>query len=614
MTAAMLFAHFRVKHFLGMPAVLLLLPLLFFAATAALGYSVEECRVAGWLPAAPAARSIPVSGESGLAQRIFVDLDLERFVQILDPRAVHWHFLPRQFISVVGLTILVTFGSSLDIAAIQAELGGQKLDYNGELEAIGIANLVSGLAGGATGSYIFSQTIFSAKRGVQSRWNGIVVFVGEFSLFLVPLDVLQFLPTSYIGGTMCLFGIDIMKDWLVSSRHLMSRLEYLILWFTFVITMCLTSVETFGVIEGIAFGSVASSFAFAINYAQTSDVREFVSATSSVVRPWKERQVLSSLQNSILAVSLHSFAFFGASMHMTKGIESQAEEQGARFVCLDFGRLSGIDATAADQIRMLVVQLEQGGRQVLLSSLRSSTVRRLLAAHSVVIPGSISRPVFQSLDQSLKWCEAKLLERWLPSNPLSISNIERPLTELLLQYVEGFGHSTGADGRPSPSSNDVAAARALVPHFDRLELNVGDYLFRQQDPADALFIVAAGGLRLTCPANYEKSHGTSRAQVAWVDTGHSRERSPSDASEHEEAIGVGAIVGDTAFFACHSCGLDAFAASGGCTVFRISRRRLEELELSNPSAVVLLQKVILRDLTQLQVQHLGPIQACSRLK
>lgn len=54
----------------------------------------------------------------------------------------------------------------------------------------GFSNLATGLAGaGFTGSYIFSQTVFSMRAGVLSRLNGSVVAVLELILFLMPKSV-----------------------------------------------------------------------------------------------------------------------------------------------------------------------------------------------------------------------------------------------------------------------------------------------------------------------------------------------------------------------------------------------------------------------------------------
>jgi MFS superfamily sulfate permease-like transporter len=53
------------------------------------------------------------------------------------------------------------------------------LDYDRELQTVGWSNFVSGCCGGYTGSYIFSQTIFTLRRGVtdDSRVCGWYAFV-----------------------------------------------------------------------------------------------------------------------------------------------------------------------------------------------------------------------------------------------------------------------------------------------------------------------------------------------------------------------------------------------------------------------------------------------------
>lgn len=600
MTVVMLFVHFRVKHFLGMPVVLLTLPVAFFVGTALMGISVEECRAAGWLPPPP--KQAAAGFEA---------------MHLFNPAEVRWWMLPRQFLNVCGLVIIVTFGSSLDIAAIQAEMAGQKIDYNLELVSLGCGNLASGLLGGSTGSYIFSQTIFSAKRGVKSRLNGIIVCIGEFLLFLLPIDVLHVLPNSYIGGIMCIFGIDIMRDWLVESRHLMAPFEYLLVWVSFGCTMWLTSIETFGVIEGMALGTVAASLVFVMQYTRARKNWEAVQVRSSVVRPPQERRVLTQAHKTIFAVSVDSFAFFGASLLMAQGIETEAERRGARYVCLDLGRLSGMDSTAADQMRLLVLSLERMGMQVTFSSLRSKTPQRLLEAHGVIGEGT-SRLVFGTLDQALQHFEEVILEKSLsPSRKKSAD--EQPLGRLLLEYVDGFSSMQVAE-------THAEDAEALAAHFRRIKLAAGGRLFRQEDPADEIFVVAAGSVRISShrewAANITSAFMPSpqpyNPTMTREISADSHDASPSGAGEVEdgldaEHVGVGGILGDTAYFARRKCGCDAVAEAGGCVAFMITRKDVEALELSNPRLVVFLQKVLLRDLSQLQAQFLGPLQAAGGL-
>ena len=49
---------------------------------------------------------------------------------------------------------------------------GKPLNYNHELRTVGMSNALSGVLGGYTGSYIFSQTIFNLRARVESRITG----------------------------------------------------------------------------------------------------------------------------------------------------------------------------------------------------------------------------------------------------------------------------------------------------------------------------------------------------------------------------------------------------------------------------------------------------------
>eukprot|EP00662_Eupelagonemidae_sp_cell21_P001434 gene1434-42789_t len=107
----------RAGAVVGGALVLLLAPAVFFAALPFLGVSLDDARAAGW--------QLPL---------------------------------------VLGLVCVVAFGSTLDIAAIQAAQPAP-LDSDRELCVIGYANILSAAFGGFTGSYIFSQVIFSQRQG-----------------------------------------------------------------------------------------------------------------------------------------------------------------------------------------------------------------------------------------------------------------------------------------------------------------------------------------------------------------------------------------------------------------------------------------------------------------
>jgi SulP family sulfate permease len=106
---------------------------------------------------------------------------------------VHWRVIPTQIFTWLGMYFVVAFSSSLDVAAIEMNMGTE-LDYNHELVTVGWSNTLSGLLGGFTGSYIFSQTIFTLKSNTNSRIPGIVVIVAEVIVFVSPISLTSYIP------------------------------------------------------------------------------------------------------------------------------------------------------------------------------------------------------------------------------------------------------------------------------------------------------------------------------------------------------------------------------------------------------------------------------------
>lgn len=133
-----------------------------------------------------------------------------------DVNKVEWNLLPKQIFRLLGMFFVVAFSSSLDVAAIEMELG-IPLDYNRELATVGISNMVSGLFGGYTGSYIFSQTIFTMRRGVNSRICGYIVAIFELIVVVLPISVTSYIPKAFFGSLLVLIATDLMFEWLVSK-------------------------------------------------------------------------------------------------------------------------------------------------------------------------------------------------------------------------------------------------------------------------------------------------------------------------------------------------------------------------------------------------------------
>jgi SulP family sulfate permease len=80
------------------------------------------------------------------------------------------------------------------------------------VHAAGWSNVATAVAGaGFTGSYIFSQTIFTMRAGVNSRINGFIVSFLMLVIFVAPFSVIEYLPSYFFGSLMIWIGWEIAR-------------------------------------------------------------------------------------------------------------------------------------------------------------------------------------------------------------------------------------------------------------------------------------------------------------------------------------------------------------------------------------------------------------------
>ncbi|CAM9587850.1 unnamed protein product, partial [Phaeothamnion confervicola] len=197
-------------HFAALPAAIVAAPLLFYVGLGMSGKNLQDARDAGLVGA---------SREPA---------DWTEALSLYRPGLIRWDALPHQIPVWLGMVVVVAFSSSLDVAAIEMDMG-RPLDTNAELVTVGIGNMASGLTGGFTGSYIFSQTIFTYRTKCRSRLVGWIVMLSELAVFLMRADPLMYVPLFFFAATLIFIAIDLMVEWLVEVRHKLRVDEYLIL-------------------------------------------------------------------------------------------------------------------------------------------------------------------------------------------------------------------------------------------------------------------------------------------------------------------------------------------------------------------------------------------------
>mmetsp|Transcript_99558 Transcript_99558/g.249607 ORF Transcript_99558/g.249607 Transcript_99558/m.249607 type:complete len:487 (+) Transcript_99558:2-1462(+) len=459
------------------------------------------------------------------------------------------------------------------------------------MRMIGISNIASGLASGFTGSYIFSQTIFTQRQKVTSKMAGIVLCVGEIVLFVLPIDILQFFPGFFIGGIMAFFGIDIMLDWLVNSRSKVSFREYLLVWFTFIAIM-LTSL-----INGIAIGTAASACLFLLGYSHAPVFQIKRGLTSSRARSGEVTAALLALRGRIACIEFHGYLFFGAAIQISGDIQEKIKKTGATEVILDFEKVSILDSTSAQAISALVMALQGLNINITFSAVgpKEKQMYRLLANNGALNDIEEAN-IVDHVDEAIACCESRLLQNYALVAAPGEGGREIPKDTIgrIAQYLSSFCAPVGsAVGVPAQSREVVLEVAGRME--ERL-LDAEQPIFARGEPCNEVFLVLDG-----C-ANLE---GLSQSKRR-VREPKKRRRQQAPTAKVVRKYGAGSLMGVLPFQVAPSHTTTCRAGPTGCKVAVLSRDTLRAMIAESPQQAILVQSVFLRHIANLTQMALTP--------
>jgi SulP family sulfate permease len=286
----------------ALPAAMIVIPVLFYALIFGTGMGIEGAREDGWV--GQTAPPVPVQ-------------DLFHLVGF---KLVHWTLISKCLATWLGMVFVVSFASCLDVAAISMDMG-EALDTNRELATVGICNVMSGLTFGFTGSYIFSQTIFTYRTGVHSKWIGVIIMIVFLAVVLSTVNMLQVAPLFFLGSTLIFIGYDLLYEWLFEIRHKIFLSEYVVLWLTFL------AIQVVGINAGIVFGVVVAMVDHVMTTARVSALNRVPKRSRAVWSPehWKILQThgYHSQHPKIVTYEIIGSVFFGTGQQLLSTISDE---------------------------------------------------------------------------------------------------------------------------------------------------------------------------------------------------------------------------------------------------------------------------------------------------
>lgn len=530
----LLFVVRKLNHFWVLPVMIVVGVGLFYGVLYLLGVPLAIARADGWLfEAMPTTSLNPWSGFA--------------------PHRVQWGVLLNQvtnllaMIAVVAMTILLN-ASGLELATMS------DADLDQELRAAGMANFFSGLFGGMVGYLSISRSLLNYEAGARSRLSGMIAAI-VCMLFLVwGAQVLMFLPTPILGGLLCYLGLALLFEWLIDSRKRLSRFDH------FLVILILLFASIWDFLTAVGLGTVIACLLFAFNYSRIRVVKHAMSCRehrSKVVRNLREQRTLEEEGERIGIFWLQGFIFFGTVSSLLQDLNERIRDQeraNLGFLILDFRLVSGLDSSATLSFLKMKRMAQKHHFMLIFTGIEPETEARLRSNGFLVDADRWCR-TFPDLDRGLEFCEDLLL--------LEISgNTASRSKSLTSQLTSAF--------------DDPDTLPQLMRYMTRVSLSKGQMLFRQGDPADALYFVESGKLTVSLQL-------------------------PGGRLKRLATIGPGTIVGEIGLFLERPRSASVMTEEPVC-LFQLTREHLNKMKSDEPALVLAFQQAVIGMLSKRLIQ------------
>ncbi len=363
-----------------MPVVALLIAvalctLSFWIYLALTGTTVADARAAGLL----------LDGNFGAALPIGAAWDARFTAPDLAAVAAQWQVI----VAVAGLSFL---GLLMNSTALELQSDVSR-DLNRDLRTGGIANLLSGAAGGFVGYPSVSMAQFSRHLAPEpSRLGPLVSLALLVAAALGGMATIYMMPVGLFVMMLAYIGIDILYRWLIAGYREMPRPDYAIV----IVILGVTLLSDF--VAAIIVGMVAATLRFAAAYSRVDVLRSGLTGRlrlSPVERSEADIEVLTSRGAETLVFELQSFLFFGTANALYERIVERIEGGTARVrhLLIDFRRVEGMDISTAFVFARLQRYAKRKGISIYYTHLKGPEIDRLDI--SGALEGAAVRPTLQ---------------------------------------------------------------------------------------------------------------------------------------------------------------------------------------------------------------------------
>ncbi len=252
---------------------------------------------------------------------------------------------------------------ALSIAKAIAYQTHQKIDYNRQIMAEGLANLTGGFFQSLPGSGSLSRSAINYQAGAMTRFSGVVSAATVAAALLLFAPLLRYVPQAALAGLLLVTAAR-----LVDFKRLVYALKASRYDAGLVIVTAFTGVAI-DLDKAVLLGVILSILLFVPRAAKLK-AKELIVAPERVVR---ERVPGDPVDTSIVIYDLEGELFFGAAPELDRyllAISQRIEDDDVKFVVLRLKRVRHPDAVCIERIEHFAREETARGVTVLLAGVR----------------------------------------------------------------------------------------------------------------------------------------------------------------------------------------------------------------------------------------------------
>jgi sulfate permease, SulP family len=378
-------------------------------------------------------------------------------------RSFSWTEMPALAGDVLAVMFVTIINFLLNTTGIEISTRTEA-NIDRDLKVLGVANIAAAAAGGYVSCTSLSRSILVRTAGATGRLSGLTVAAISVALLIAGPAFVGYVPKYILGGLLFFLGWGLVYQWLIQSARQLLLVDYLSL-----IAIALLIIN-WGFIAGVLTGIVIGCATFALSISRVSAIKFSFDGSeyrSSLDRGPYEQSLLADHGREIQGMALQSYLFFGSANRLYQHVKALlAKERQCRFLIFDFQRVTGIDSSATQSFAQIKQAAAEAGASIVLVKLGPELERPFRSA-SLIADDVV---VASDLDRALESCEQAIIE----AHRAEVSD-SRSLRAWL-----------------SEALGDAQLADRLAEYCRRLEVQPGDVIARQGDPATSMHLILEG--------------------------------------------------------------------------------------------------------------------------